>query len=158
MKQAYVKGISYGITSGVITTLGLIIGLYFSSGDKNIIVAGILSIAFADAFSDGLGIHLSEESDNRHSEKQIWVSTISTIAAKMFFALTFTVPILLTTLGLALIIDTIWGISLLSALSIMIATKNHKKVMPFLFEHVGIGIIVIIGSFIVGKIIPAIIK
>lgn len=153
MKRSFEKGISYGITSGVITTLGLIIGLYFSDGTRNIIFAGILTIAFADAFSDGLGIHVSEEAENKKNKRQMWISAISTIFAKMFFALTFALPILIMPLDLALWVDLLWGILLLSILSLFLAKQNKKKPMPFLVEHVGIGAIVIAGSFFVGRII-----
>jgi len=32
----------------------------------------VLTIAIADAFSDALGIHVSEESENRHTHREIW--------------------------------------------------------------------------------------
>jgi hypothetical protein len=42
-----------------------------------VILGGILTIAIADAFSDALGIHLSEESEKIQSGKEIWESTAS---------------------------------------------------------------------------------
>lgn len=152
------KGLSYGLTSGVITTLGLLIGLYFSGASKNVILAGILTIAFADAFSDGLGMHISEESENQHTDKEIWESTMSTIMAKMVFALTFILPLLLLPLLYALIFDIFWGIFLLSVLCLYISKQNKEKIFRVLFEHMGIAIIVVVGSFIIGSLISRLIS
>ena len=35
---------------------------------KAVIISGVLVIAIADAFSDALGIHISEESENKHRD------------------------------------------------------------------------------------------
>jgi len=94
MDYSLLKGVSFGLTSGIITTLGLIIGLHSFSGSKLIILGGIITIAVADAFSDALGIHISEESQNKHSAKEIWKATIATFLTKFFFALTFAVPVI----------------------------------------------------------------
>ena len=153
MKISLKKGLSYGVTSGVITTLGLIIGLYFSESGRDIILAGILTIAFADALSDGLGIHISEEAENKHSKKEIWESTLSTVVTKMIFALSFIIPILLFSMGIAIIINLIWGAALLIALSYYVARNNKENVLSVLAEHVGIAIIVIAGSFAIGGLI-----
>ena len=67
MKDSLRTGISFGLTSGIITTLGLMVGLHSGTHSRVIVIGGILTIAIADAFSDALGIHISEESKNVHS-------------------------------------------------------------------------------------------
>ena len=79
MKISIRKGVGFGLTSGIITTLGLIVGLNAGTHSKIVVIAGILTIAIADAFSDSMGIHISEESGHKNkSSKEIWESTIST--------------------------------------------------------------------------------
>ena len=118
MKIAIRKGFGFGLTSGIITTLGLIVGLNYGTHSKKIVLGGILLIAIADALSDALGIHISEEAGSKSiTEKQIWTSTISTIIFKFLFALTFAVPVLLFSLQKAIIISIIWGVLLLSIFS-----------------------------------------
>ncbi len=95
MKHSLKIGISFGLTSGIITTLGLIVGLHSGTHSRLIVIGGILIIAIADAFSDALGIHISEESENKHDTKEIWESTIFTFLSKFVFALTFIAPFLL---------------------------------------------------------------
>ena len=108
MKHTLKIGISFGLTSGIITTLGLMVGLHSGTHSKIVIIGGILMIAIADAFSDALGIHVSEESENKHTAKEIWESTIATFFSKFIFALTFIVPIMLFPLPAAIIISIIY--------------------------------------------------
>ncbi|MCK5112976.1 MAG: hypothetical protein KAQ84_05480, partial [Thermoplasmatales archaeon] len=72
-------GFSFGLTSGIITTLGLIVGLHSGTHSRIVIIGGIITIAIADAFSDSVGIHISEESEGKHNSREIWESTISTL-------------------------------------------------------------------------------
>jgi len=77
MRHSIKMGFSFGLTSAIITTLGLMVGLHSGTHSKLVILGGIFTIAVADAFSDALGIHVSEESENKHSAKEIWVSNSS---------------------------------------------------------------------------------
>ena len=151
MKQSIKKGFSFGLTSGIITTLGLIVGLHSSTHSKIVIIGAILIIAIADALSDSLGIHISEESENKHSQKQIWESTFATFLSKFVFALTFIVPILLFKLSTAIVISIIWGLSLISIFSYYISKKS--KITPYkaVLEHLIITIFVIIITHYVGE-------
>ena len=103
MRDSLRTGITFGLTSAVITTLGLMVGLHSGTHSKIVVPAGILTIAIADAFSDALGIHISEEAENAHTTKQIWTATVSTFLAKFLFALTFVVPVVLFTLTTAIV-------------------------------------------------------
>ncbi|GAI78411.1 unnamed protein product [marine sediment metagenome] len=70
-KHSLKIGISFGTTSGIITTLGLMVGLNSGTHSQATIIGGILTIAIADSFSDALGIHVSEESEGKHTEREI---------------------------------------------------------------------------------------
>ena len=69
MKLSIKKGLGFGLTSGIITTLGMMVGLHSSTHSDKVVIGGILIIAVADAMSDALGIHISEETDARKSKK-----------------------------------------------------------------------------------------
>ena len=116
MKCAFTKGFSFGLTSAVITTLGIIVGLNATTHSKLVVIGGILAIAIADAFSDALGIHISEESEGQHTAKQIWCATAVTFLTKFIFALTFIVPIVFLTNSTAILVSLIWGLGLLTIL------------------------------------------
>jgi VIT1/CCC1 family predicted Fe2+/Mn2+ transporter len=143
MDHSLKTGFSFGITSGIITTLGLIVGLHAAYPTKPVIIGGILTIAIADSFSDALGIHISEESEDKHTAKEIWISTFSTFAAKFIIALTFVIPILFLPLTFAIIVGVIWGLSLLGIFSYYIAKQQKKKTWKAIFEHMLIALLVI---------------
>ena len=150
MKHSLKTGFSFGLTSGIITTLGLMVGLHAGTHSELVIIGGILTIAIADAFSDALGIHVSEESENKHTPKEIWESTISTFLSKFVFALTFIVPFLLFQVSTAIIVNVIWGIFLLSIFSFYIAREQKAKPWKVVMEHLIIALVVIVITHYVG--------
>jgi len=150
MDHSTKTGMSFGVTSAIITTLGLMVGLYAGTHSTLVVIGGILTIAIADAFSDALGIHISEESENKHTVKEIWTSTLSTFFFKFVFTMTFMVPVLLFDLGAAVSISIMWGLALLGALSAMMAMERKEKPWKVIGEHVGIAVAVIIITNYVG--------
>ncbi len=150
MRHSFKTGFSFGLTSGIITTLGLMVGLHSGTHSKLVVIGGILTIAIADAFSDALGIHVSEESENKHSVKEIWESTICTFGAKFVFAVTFVVPILLFTLSTAIAVSIVWGLSMLSIFSFYLAKEQEEKPWKVVGEHLLIAAVVIIITHYVG--------
>lgn len=150
MKHSLKTGFSFGMTSGVITTLGLMVGLHSGTHSKLVVIGGILTIAIADAFSDALGIHVAEEFENVHSQKEIWAATISTFLTKFGFALTFLVPAVFLPLGLAIFVSVLWGLCLLAIMSHRMARSQGSKALPIIAEHVCIALIVIVATHFVG--------
>lgn len=150
MQHSLKTGLSFGLTSGIITTLGLMVGLHSGTHSKLVIIGGILTIAVADAFSDALGIHVSEESENKHNAKEIWESTISTFLSKFIFALTFVIPMLLLNLSMAIIASIIWGLVLLGIFSFCLAKSQNAKPWKVISEHLAIALIVVFITHYLG--------
>jgi VIT1/CCC1 family predicted Fe2+/Mn2+ transporter len=151
MKDSLIKGISFGLTSAIITTLGLMVGLHSGTHSKIVVLAGILTIAIADALSDALGIHISEEAENTHTVKQIWGATIATFMTKFLFAMTFIVPVLFLCLSNAIIVSLIWGMSVLVVLSYLIAKSQDEPPWKIIGEHLIIALAVIAITHLVGE-------
>jgi len=151
MKHSIKIGFSFGLTSGVITTLGLMVGLNSGTHSKLVVLGGILTIAVADAFSDALGIHISEESENKHLPREIWQSTISTFISKFVFALTFVIPVLLFKLSTAIVVSIIWGLLTLSILSYGLAREEGTKPWKVIAEHLVIALVVIVATYYLGN-------
>jgi len=156
MKHSFMVGLSFGLTSGIITTLGLMIGLYSGTDSKLVVIGGILTIAIADSLSDSLGIHISEESENRHTSKEVWESTFSTFLCKFFIASSFIIPVLLVELKTAVFISVIWGLALLNILSYKIAKRRNKNPWAVILEHLIIAVVVIISAYYIGQFIAII--
>ena len=151
MKDSLRKGISFGLTSAVITTLGLMVGLNSGTHSKVAVLAGILTIAVADAFSDALGIHVSEEAENTHTHRQIWGATAATFLTKFVFAMTFMVPVLLFPLPTAIVVSLVWGLAVLTVLSYFIARSQAVPAWKIIGEHLMIAIVVIAVTHWLGE-------
>lgn len=150
MKISIKKGFNFGLTSGVITTLGLIVGLHSGTQSDIVVIGGILVIAIADAMSDALGIHISEESKNEHSAREIWETTIFTFLAKFLTALIFIIPFLFFSLLTSIVVCIAWGLSLIALLSYKMAKQQGVKPYGVIFEHLFIAIAVILITHYIG--------
>lgn len=155
MRHSTRTGLSFGLTSATITTLGLMVGLNAGTHSTLAVIGGVLTIAVADACSDALGIHISEESENVHTQREVWESTISTFLSKFVFAITFAVPLFLFDLPVAVIVAIVWGLSLLTIFSYFMAREQKASVVHVVGEHLTIAVIVIIITNVLGGWISA---
>lgn len=153
MRSSIKTGLSFGLTSGVITTLGLMIGLYAGTQSKLAVLGGILTIAIADAFSDALGIHIAEESKKGSDHNHVWFATIATFVSKFLFALTFIIPVLIFELRDAVVVGLIWAVLAISFLSFKIAKSKAEKPHRVIAEHLFISVLVVVSTYYVGHFI-----
>lgn len=153
MEKNILVGLSFGITSAAITTLGLIVGLEAATSSLKVILGGILTIAIADAFSDALGIHISQESEKNNTIKDVWIATVVTFFAKFLFAMTFTIPFLLLPISLAMFTGIAWGLFIIASLSFFIAKREKKNPIWSIAEHLIIAIVVIFLTHQAGHLI-----
>ncbi|NOR65393.1 MAG: hypothetical protein GQ468_05185 [Candidatus Scalindua sp.] len=152
MKESLKTGITFGLTSGTITTLGLMIGLSSGTNSRGIVIGGILTIAIADSLSDALGIHVSEEANPARTTMQVWVATVATFLSKLY-AIIFIIPVLLFDLPVAININLVWGVSLLTILSYYLAKSQGVKPWKVILEHLIIIAIVVALTHFLGKLI-----
>ena len=150
MKASWKTGLSFGLTSGVITTLGLMVGLHAGTHSRAVVLGGILTIAVADALSDAMGIHLAEESKNSGPASHVWEATLATFAAKFVIAGTFVVPVLTRPLDQAVVISIVWGLFLLTALNFYVARAQAISPWKVIGEHLLIALCVVVITHVVG--------
>ncbi len=155
MIHSLTVGIMFGLTSGVITTLGLIVGLNAGTHSRAVIIGGIVTIAIADALSDSLGIHISEESENVHTAKEIWAATLSTFVSKALMTLSFLIPVIWLEMTTAITVSIIWGFVVLSLLSVRLAANQRTAAWKVIAEHLGIAALVIVATHLVGEFVAS---
>lgn len=151
MQHSIKVGLSFGLASGVITTLGLMVGLNAGTSSKMVVLGGILTIAIADSMSDAMGIHMSEESENVHTAKEVWISTFTTFIAKLIIALTFVIPLLLFELQTAVLVSIAWGFTLIIVSTYFTAKKQKPGVVGPILEHVVVAALVLVATNFVGQ-------
>lgn len=150
MREAFRTGASFGLTSGVITTLGLIVGLYAGTRSTLAVVGGIFTVAVADALSDALGMHVHEESENQHTPQQIWAATGATFITKLLTSLSFLVPLLTLELRPAVAVSVVWAFALLAWLSYRLAVAQGASPWRAIAEHLTIAVVVVVITHLVG--------
>lgn len=155
-----ITGISFGLTTAVITSLGMIVGLHSATSSKLAVVAGIVIMAVADGLSDSVSLHIVEEAEvekerAKHTPKEIWLTTLFTFLAVSGFSLTFLIPILIFTLKTAVAASIAWGILLLIFLNFYIAKIRKANPVKLISEHILLAIIVIIISYLIGNLIAS---
>ncbi|NIM65420.1 MAG: hypothetical protein GTO51_05445 [Candidatus Latescibacteria bacterium] len=158
MKESIKTGISFGLTSGVITTLGLIIGLHSGTHSVLAVAGGIVIIAIADSLSDAIGMHIHEEAENMHTSGQVWAATIATFVSKFATALTFLIPIFLFSLTTAVVVSVIWGLFLVSILSYAVAKLTKVNPWNAIMEHLVIAVAVVVIAHLAGRWVSAVFK
>ena len=151
MRESIKIGVSFGLTSGIITTIGIMVGLNVGTGLKLVVIGGIITVATADAFSDALGIHIAEESSKRNSHKALWEATITTFFTKLIVALSFLIPIFIFELSTAIKINLVWGLFLIVTFNYLLAKSRKENPLTMIAEHVLIAVVVVIITYFVGK-------
>ncbi len=141
---------NFGLTSGVITTLGLLVGLNSSTNSKLVVIGGIMIIAIADALSDSLGMHTAAESQNRLTNSDIWEVTYSTFLYKFIFSAIFILPIIFFELYKAVLMCVLLGLFLIFVNSLILARIQKISPSKVIAEHIGLTIIVIILTHFIG--------
>lgn len=143
-------GLFFGATSGVITTIGLIVGLNSGTQSITAVLGGILVIAVADAMSDALGIHLAEEANPDTDHMHVWAATIVTFLTKFIFSISFAIPLLLLPLETAVIVSVVWGLLVIVVLSFFLARSQGESPFAIIAEHSGIAVLVLVFSHYIG--------
>jgi vacuolar iron transporter family protein len=153
MKRSLKIGFSFGLTSAIITTLGLMVGLHSSTDSRFVVIGGILTIAIADAFAEAMGVHASKKCENHVSIKEVWETTFFTFVCKFLFTSMFIIPILIFNLHEAIIFSILLGFYLLIVLSIYIARERDVEPWKMVLEHLSIIAVVILLAHFAGQLI-----
>ena len=151
-------GISFGLTSAVITSLGMIVGLNSATSSRLAVGAGIIVMAVADGLADAMGLHLAEESEIengkvKHTSKEVWLTTAVTFFSVSGFCSTFAIPILLFPMKLAVFLAISWGMLLLVILNFYIARIKKERPLKLILQHILLAIFVIAISYEIGNLI-----
>lgn len=147
---------AYGISSGVLTTLGVMVGLMGATASRLAVIGGILSIAIADSLSDSLGVYSLKISERGTTKKQALKSAINVFIGKLIFALSFIIPFLLFSLNSAIIISIVWGLLLIIFLNLLISIAQGENIFKTILKNTLITIAVLVVSYALGLLIKLI--
>lgn len=153
MSDAFKKGVGFGLSSAVIATLAIIVGMHAGTDLRHAVISSVLVIAFADSLADSLAVHFAEKEDKSATAREVWLTTVTAFFTKLVFALSFLIPILLFNLHLAIIIDIIYGLIVLAIYSFNLAKTTNKGIFQTISLHILLAIVVIAASHSIGTLI-----
>ena len=147
-----VNKFSIGATAAILTSMGVIAGLTQGMDTKVGIISGLLIIAIADNISDSFSIHIYSESEGA-SDKEVQISTFGNFAVRFILVLTFALIVLNFSPNTALIISSLWGLTLLTIISYRIALRRKINPVRGTVWHLVVAFLVIAGSKLLGSFI-----
>ena len=150
MRRSIRIGFGFGLTSGIIGTLGLMVGLESSTDSKLVVIGGILAIAVSEGFAEAISIHIAKEVEKIYTMKEIWESTFTTFISKFIFSSVFIIPVLIFKLHVAILESILFGLFLLFTISLITAREKNIKPLNLIIKNIGIAIFVIILTYFSG--------
>jgi len=150
--------LAFGITSGILTTVGVLTGVNSATSSKLSVIAAIVAIAVADSCSDAFGMYMSKISERGNSHQVAWRHALGTFAGKFLFPLTFLLPIMLCPINLAVQIDLWWGATALALLSAEQAIVARQSISRSILKTECLAIIIVVFSVITGWAVSLLIK
>jgi VIT1/CCC1 family predicted Fe2+/Mn2+ transporter len=147
MKLGY-QGIAFGIMDGVITALGILMGLS-AFQNRLILFLGVIITGIADAFANAAGMHVSQEAEKLHGKHEVWKTTLYTFFSTISVFVILATPLLFIQFSQAIFVSWVIGILLLVWLGFFVSEgKNRLKIIS---EYVAIGIAISLISFFIAN-------
>jgi len=147
--------VSFGGTAAIVTSVALIFGLDAATAKKSTIVSGLLVVALADNLTDALSMHVYEESERRLRPREAFIATWSNFVTRLLLALTFVLLVVLLPVASAVVASAAWGLSLLVALTWVLARERKASFVPELGKHCAAALAVVLASRGIGVLVTA---
>ncbi len=148
-----IQGMTFGAMDAIIMVIGIVVGLGVI-GDRTAVFVGILVAGIANSFGNAWGFHVSEETENIHTRKEVWVSTLLSFSGTFLSTLLLITPVLLLPLSQAIPVSVSLGILLITLISLLVSRikgLGRGACCRLALEYVGISILVIAVSFFLGQ-------
>ena len=145
--------ISFGGTAAIATSMALIAGLDAANAGRAVMVSALLIAAVADNLTDSLSVHMYQESE-RLERREAFVGTLTNFATRFIVCLSFVLIVALFREHAA-IVGIIWGMSLLTALTYILARHRHVRALSEVGKHLAVATVIIFVSKSIGHWVTA---
>jgi len=137
-------GSSFGSVSGVITSLGLILGMYGANMKSRPIVISLISIALSDSISDALGIYYGVKTQNK--QNGAIQEALYALTSKFLIPIFMILPFVLLDTTKGVLINLVVGFSIIIYMSNEIFVEKRQKIQNILISWLAV-----ILTYLVGK-------
>ncbi len=146
------QGMTFGSIDAIITVIGIVVGLGVM-GNRTVVFVGVLVAGIANSFGNAWGFHISEETENIHTRREVWMSTLMSFGGTLVSTIVLITPIILLPLGMAIVVSVMIGISMIVGISILVGRiqgLGTRKCCKLVAEYVGISLLVIVVTYYLG--------
>ena len=140
---------SFGGPAAIVTSTGLIVGLHTATVARSAIAGSLLIFALADNLTDSLGVHIYQESE-RPAEREAFRTTVANYLTRLLLALSFIALVLVVPSPGLIYVSVLWGLSLLSGLSYLVARARGVSPLCEIAKHCAVALAVIFLSKAIG--------
>ena len=141
--------ISFGGTAGVVTSMALITGLNAANAKTETIISALLIAAVADNLTDSLSVHMYQESE-RLEQRAAFLGTLGNFATRLLVCLSFVLVTTLLRKPLIAVVGVAWGMSLLTALTYVLARDRRVSTISEVAKHLAVASLIIVISGSIG--------
>ena len=147
------QGMTFGAMDAIIMVIGVIVGLGVI-GNRSAVFVGVLVAGIANSFGNAWGFHISEETENMHSRREVWISTMLSFSGTLLTTLVLLLPVLLLPLSLAIAASVATGIALIVLIGLLVGRIQRLDMggcCRLVLEYVSISILVIAVAYYLGQ-------
>lgn len=146
--------ITFGGTAAIVTSMAVIAGFDAARAGRATMISALLITALADNLSDSLSVHMYQESE-RLEQREAFIGTLTNFATRFCLCLSFVLIVLMLRGQAATVAAIVWGMSLLAALSYVLARHRGVSALAEVGKHLTVAFIIIVVSKVVGRWITA---
>jgi VIT1/CCC1 family predicted Fe2+/Mn2+ transporter len=143
---------SFGSTSAIVTSVGLIVGFGAATASRPALVSSLLIVALADNVTDSLSIHVYQESEQLEG-RSAFRATLTNFVTRVVVAASFVALVLGVPGSLLPAVSMAWGSLLLASLTWALARARHVSPMGEILKHLVVAVVVVLLSRTVGQLI-----
>jgi predicted membrane protein (TIGR00267 family) len=156
------QGVAFGTMDGLITILGVVIGIATATQSSGAVVISGLVAGLANAFGNSFGFYASELAEraehiqeNQHvsSMAETRRSTLLAFAHSLVSTIVIVAPFVLFSLTYAMTASLILALALLFALGGLVGKFSHASPWKFGIRYVLLGLAGAALSFVVGEVV-----
>ncbi|MBN2465115.1 CYTH domain-containing protein [candidate division WOR-3 bacterium] len=152
----WVQGLACGIVGGVMTTLGVIIGVTFGVGSTVAVASSILAIALSDSFADAAALFTAELMSPFASRSKAFLRGGTYFVGKAVISSSFIIPFLVIPqahMFWALAAAAGWGVIITVLLSVPISIVESSRLRSTLARQIGVLALISVLTFLGSRLV-----
>jgi len=143
---------AFGISAAVLSILGLMIGVYAALSTKVAIITSIISLALADSLADTYALYSQKKMRGASTLKALKFG-FSNFFSRFLLTSSFILPILFLDKILGIVINLIFGFTILIILNLLISIYQESNKIKSLLKSLTFSVIVLFSSYFAGTLI-----